>query len=273
MSAQEEKKPRKKTMSREQADALYHQLKKNMQEMMTREKGAPRSAKPAAYQKKSAAPKQPPVTGPAKQMKAEAAAAPRTAAKAGLNRGHHTAIALVAACLCIRIILSAMSALGIGTVDPAQATIPGEKQGIFTTAGEEIRISKEEVRLLTSLDTRRSELEERNKRLDEREADLKKRDSEFAIRMAEIRELTDKLKVDRERNDKKRETQLGQLANVYGSMNPQEAATLMEKLDSQIALALITRMPEKRIGQILALMSPDKALTMTKMLSNGNTGK
>ena len=77
----------------------------------------------------------------------------------------------------------------------------------------------------------------------------------------------------RSKQNKKTTTLHCKLANVYGSMNPQEAATLIEKLDSQIALGLITRMPEKRIGQILALMSPEKALTMTKMLSNGSTGR
>lgn len=257
-------KPRKKTMSREQADALYHQLRKNMQDMIAREK---QKESPAKSARKASGPK---ATAAAKQQPAQqpVSAEFRTAARSSLNRGQHMAIALVAVCLCIRVALSAMSALGIGTVESAQASNPAAEQGLFRTIGDEIKVSREEVRLLTSLDARRAELEERNRQLDEREADLKKRDSEFVVRMAEIRELTDKLKVDRERNDKKRENQLGQLANVYGSMNPQEAATLIEKLDSQIALALISRMPEKRIGQILALMSPERALSITRMLSN-----
>ena len=41
----------------------------------------------------------------------------------------------------------------------------------------------------------------------------------------------------------------------------------MEQLDVTIALSLIERMPEKRIGQILALMSPERALSITRMLS------
>ena len=75
------------------------------------------------------------------------------------------------------------------------------------------------------------------------------------------------LKGDREKNDKKRSTQLEQLSNVYGSMDPKEAATLIEQLDVTIALSLLERMPEKRIGQILALMNPQRALVITRMLS------
>ncbi len=50
-------------------------------------------------------------------------------------------------------------------------------------------------------------------------------------------------------------------------MNPKEASLLIEQLDITIALGLLERMPEKRIGQILSLMSPDRALTITRMLS------
>jgi flagellar motility protein MotE (MotC chaperone) len=75
------------------------------------------------------------------------------------------------------------------------------------------------------------------------------------------------LRVNREKDEKKRSDKLDQLANVYGSMNPPEAAALMEQLDVTIALELIQKMPEKRIAQILALMTPNKALTITRMLS------
>jgi flagellar motility protein MotE (MotC chaperone) len=75
------------------------------------------------------------------------------------------------------------------------------------------------------------------------------------------------LKIERQKGERQRDTQLDQLANVYGSMNPPEAAHLLEQLDIQIAQALIERMPEKRIGQILALMNAQRALELTNRLS------
>src|SRR5690606_10813103 len=107
--------------------------------------------------------------------------------------------------------------------------------------------------ILRSLDARREELETRRKQLEERGLEMDRRDREFAVKLTELRELTNQLRSAREEIDRKQHSQLAQLANVYGSMNPSEAATLMEQLDVTIALSLLERMPEKRIGQILAL--------------------
>ena len=121
--------------------------------------------------------------------------------------------------------------------------------------------------LYAALDKRRAELATRADGLDSRKEDLDDRERELAVRLNELRELTERLKSDRRREHTKRSKQIEQLANVYGSMNPTEAAQLIEQLDITIALELIRRMPEKRIGQILALMSPERALGITRMLS------
>lgn len=129
------------------------------------------------------------------------------------------------------------------------------------------RFSPEELVVLKSLDQRRVELEQREQELADNEADLEMQKGQFAIRMTELRELSGRLRAEREKGEKKRDTQLDQLANVYGSMNPKEASVLIEQLDLPIALALLERMPEKRIGQILSLMTPEQALEITKHLS------
>ena len=62
--------------------------------------------------------------------------------------------------------------------------------------------------------------------------------------------------------------QVEQLAKIYSAMSPEESAKLMEELDITIALELMSKMSEKRIGQILSLMDKEKALKMSKMLVN-----
>ena len=62
--------------------------------------------------------------------------------------------------------------------------------------------------------------------------------------------------------------QVEQLAKIYSAMSPEESAKLMEELDITIALGLMSKMSEKRIGQILSLMDKEKALKMSKMLVN-----
>ena len=85
--------------------------------------------------------------------------------------------------------------------------------------------------------------------------------------MTELKAISERLKGERDKGDKQRNGQLEQLANVYGSMNPPEAAHLLEQLDIQVTLSLIERMPEKRMGQILSLMNAQRALELTNLLS------
>ena len=181
------------------------------------------------------------------------------------NRGAIAAVGFVVLFGAMRVGLAAFEAMGLVGVEVAQASL---KPAVINQQP----FSKEEVKVLTALDSRRAELAERGKQLEERARQLDQRDREFAVRVAQLKDLTDQLKTERAKNDKKRSAQIEQLANVYGSMSPQEASQLMEQLDVQIALSLIERMPEKKIGQILALMSKERALTLTKMLSGKAQG-
>lgn len=182
--------------------------------------------------------------------------------------GQRLAIGVVVLFALLKVSLSAMEAAGFASVQPAQASMaagpnmPKMAREVVTDG-----LSREEVALLTQLDKRRVELEERGRKMDARGKDLDARESELSVKFSQLKDLTERLKGEREKDGKHRSAQLDQLANVYSSMNPNEAAKLMEQLDNQIALTLLSRMPEKRIGQILALMSSDRALTITKLLS------
>jgi flagellar motility protein MotE (MotC chaperone) len=160
---------------------------------------------------------------------------------------------------CAKITLSALEASGFGSVEPAEATIIVPPKGP--------QWSKEEVKVLTALDARRAELEDRAARLEQREMEASGRDRDVAVRLTELKELSERLKVERDKGDSQRNAQLDQLANVYGSMNPPEAAHLLEQLDIQVALSLVQRLPEKRMGQILALMNAQRALELTNLLT------
>ncbi|MCB0318801.1 MAG: hypothetical protein KDD56_08585, partial [Bdellovibrionales bacterium] len=178
--------------------------------------------------------------------------------------GRTAAVLLVLVIACAKIGTSIIEYTGIISVPEAKASLkPGFEFKIPTNQG----FSKQELDILKSLDSRRVELKERSERLDDKEKELEDRDRAYAAKLTELRELTERLNIEREKDQRKKSGKLEQLANVYGSMNPNEAAELMEQLDVTIALSLIQRMPEKRIGQILAMMSPERALILTKMLS------
>ena len=143
---------------------------------------------------------------------------------------------------------------------PAEITVD-RKAGNWTPAEKQV---------LTELDARRVELEKRRQALDQREEDIKNEAQALAERLAELKTLGTRMSQVRHERDNQYEARLEQLANVYGSMVPNEAAPLVNKLDEDTALALLKRMPGKRMGQILSLMEPGRAVDLTRILSDKN---
>ena len=268
----------KKKLTREQAGQIYDQLRKSMERFSERDimesKLEPR-IKAALLKKMKAGPAAPAANdglrgaSPRVQHGGGFARTAVMSRQSGGRAGHYTAVVLVLLFASAKVAFSALESVGFASVSPVLASVAGGAglAGGSISAPAAPQFSREEVAILTSLDGRRAELEERAKRLEERERELDQRDREFVTRNTQLREMTETLRADRERNDKKKNTQLDQLSNVYGSMDPKEAASLIEQLDVTIALSLLERMPEKRIGQILAMMNPERALTITKMLS------
>ena len=250
----------KKTMTREQAFELYDDLQKSLNEILRKNPpGAapPKNARPA-QPKRAAMPRDEAI--PAAEMMIKPKAHVRTP----------TVTYIIFLAIAMKVTLSLLEMTGALSAAPVEAaSVSNPANSSESTkprvAGEPF--SREEVQILTALDARRAELEERRVRLDAREQELNQRDSEFVSKVAQLKELTNKLKGDREQTEKRQNAQLEQLANVYNAMNPNEAAQLLEQLDSQIALSLVEHMSEKRIGQILPLMSPARALAITRMLS------
>lgn len=269
-----------KKLTKEEAQDLYDQLSKAMSQMMKKRGQNMAAAKVGAIQSQAAKPAtnsstladkvEKTVTGTYTRAAGRRSAALlepvrgatlSNALSAGTGRGQMGAVAFVVLFCVAKIAISALEAVGVGHVPPAQATV-------VAAAPSGPHWSKEEVKILTALDNRRAELEDRNARLEQREHEFAARDRDLAVRLTELKDLSERLKAEREKGEKQRNVQLDQLANVYGSMNPPEAAHLLEQLDINIAHSLIQRMPEKRIGQILALMNADRALELTNRLSS-----
>lgn len=252
-----------KKMTKEEANAMYDHLHKAMEKRL-----GGTSAPGAAFTKSSKLTEAKSAKQAAAQAKGKAtygaAAAPASTIRPPSRRskrldGQGLAMVMVACLACAKITLSALVVSGAAKVEDAQAVVVRNPIGP--------RWTKEEAKVLTSLDARRVELEERSARIEKREDEFNTRERELAVRLTELKDLSERLKLEREKGEKQRDTQLEQLANVYGSMNPPEAANLLEQLDIHVCLSLIEKMPEKRMGQILALMNPQRALELTNLLS------
>jgi flagellar motility protein MotE (MotC chaperone) len=257
---------KKKALTREQAMELYDDLEKAMGHLLPPKE---RQARPSGKQRAQAAYQQPKAAARVPSDNDLEMLQSMIGRERSSISGKSGAIVFLSILGALKIATACIDASGVFDVSAAQAALAPAAQSVSLSVPAP-KFSQEEKKLLTALDDRRAQLEERNRKLDQREHELHVRDQDFASRLTELREMTNSLKLDREKNEKKRSTQIEQLANVYGSMDPKEAASLIEQLDVTISLALLQKMPEKRIAQILALMTPSRALAITKMLSGND---
>lgn len=247
-------------MSREEAARLYDTLKHSMESKFGKE-GLNKLISEEKSKKAGA------VSSPnTASHHAGIPAAHIPAMKSKISSGQRAALILIVLIAGAKLTLAGLELSGYSHVPYANAAMHQNFNAGQITAKP--YYSSEEERVLKELDSRRVELEKRTQNIEQREDEIKRQGREFAARLTEMRELTQRLELEREKDQRKKDGQLEQLANVYGSMNPQEAAGLIEQLDVSIAKQLIERMPEKRIGQILAMMAPERALTITRMLSH-----
>ena len=267
---------KKNGMSREEASAFYENLQASMKNWMANNKGA-KKGQSKIDPKKIAETIRQGLKGNTSGMSAYAGASsyaknmPNQTSNTNyslppiktMDKGQAIAIMLILFLSVAKVFFSALNAMGVGNVSEVQASTPNLEQAAQM---ELAKYSKEDQKVLTSLDARRAELAERDKKIDQRELDLNAQESELEMKLAELRQLTSKLKTQREGVDEQHALQVQQLAKIYSAMPPEEAAKLIEDLDSPIAIELMKKMSEKRIGQILSLMDKSRAIKLSKMI-------
>ncbi len=63
-----------------------------------------------------------------------------------------------------------------------------------------------------------------------------------------------------------------EVTRVYESMKPDEAAPILDRLDDATLRLVLGRMKERQVGALLAAMSRERAVAVTKMLADGPDG-
>jgi flagellar motility protein MotE (MotC chaperone) len=121
----------------------------------------------------------------------------------------------------------------------------------------------EEVDVLQQLSKRRLELEAKARQLDERETLVTAAEQRMDQKMAELKGMQSTLEDLLKQRSAAEETQLQSLVKIYENMKPKAAAGVFEELDMDILLEVVSRMKERKVAPILALMTPTKAKELT----------
>lgn len=125
-----------------------------------------------------------------------------------------------------------------------------------------------------AIEKQKADLEEEKKKMAEQqdhvamvEQELEKTRNE----LTEERKKLEKLVGQSDELDKKR---IKQLAKVYGAMRPEEAARILETLDDDLLINILSAMGDDRQkAKILTVLSPDKASRVSKKIGKPLTSK
>lgn len=171
----------------------------------------------------------------------------------------------------IGVVLGAKLALlvlwGNGTLATAAATARAES-GAPDGAPPTTAPRRAEVRpLLEALQQRQAELDAREQELKGQEERLKVYEQDVTAKLASLEEVEKRLASRAKAETAASDAAVESLAKIYGAMKPADAAPILERLDEGTVLSIFRRMKEKQIGEILPLMSREKAIGITQSLA------
>ncbi|MCL2029903.1 MAG: hypothetical protein FWG97_05780 [Deltaproteobacteria bacterium] len=144
---------------------------------------------------------------------------------------------------------------------------PGDYEALRSLREREQELARREA-FLTSRAGALSALEaDLNKRL--ADVEISRREIEAMLKrneaiLAEQRALAEEKAKD---DEAAKDLRLQHLVAAYGGMKAEQAGNLINSMDDEVAVAILSAMPGGKAGKIMAMVNPDKAARLTKAIS------
>lgn len=139
---------------------------------------------------------------------------------------------------------------------------------LFSVTDAEQFASVEERRILSAIRESNERLKSREERLDQRELQLKTLEAEVDEKIAAMQRLRTELNELLEQRDEKEKARIEELSLIYERMNPQQAAILINELETDLAVNLLLGIKKKTAGQIMESLNPETAIRLSKALTD-----
>ncbi|MGC8718668.1 MAG: MotE family protein [Thermodesulforhabdaceae bacterium] len=117
------------------------------------------------------------------------------------------------------------------------------------------------------LEKKERELIERERMLAAREALLKDLQKDIEAKLARLEEIQKNIESFKKEQERLKNEKIDSLVKIYGSMKPKEASKLLEKLDDDLVVSIISRMTTDQAAKIIANMDIKKAAEISQKLS------
>ena len=130
-----------------------------------------------------------------------------------------------------------------------------------------IEDSEVKAELYKDLAKRRDLLDKKEKEIGVREALLSAAERELDQKLREMTVLRADIEASLKKRTAEEEAKINSLVKIYEGMKPKDAASIMNTLDPDVLLVIMTKMSERKSSPIMAEMNPDRARTLTLMMA------
>lgn len=122
-------------------------------------------------------------------------------------------------------------------------------------------------RIMASLDAERDRIRIADEGLRARRTSLAVEEKVIAEQQSKIAGMIEELRGVQEEFTAEREQSMARLAKVYGAMKPAAAAPILETLDPEVVLEIISRMKDRQAAKVLASMDRGLASEISSRMS------
>ncbi len=117
------------------------------------------------------------------------------------------------------------------------------------------------------LEKREKELRERERALEEKEALLKSLQKDIEEKLSRLEEINKNIEAFKKEQERLQSEKIDTLVKIYTNMKPKDASKLLEKLDDELVVDIVSRMTTEQAAKIISSMEPKRAAQITEKLS------
>lgn len=128
-------------------------------------------------------------------------------------------------------------------------------------------MSPQEVSELQQLSQRRVQLDKRAADLSEREVLMSAAEKRVDEKIGKLEKLKQEIEADVKARHDEEDKRIESLGHMYEQMKPQDAARILDELDTPVVVTMLTHIRERNAAPILAAMDPAKAKAVTLALT------
>ncbi len=155
-----------------------------------------------------------------------------------------------------------------GAIPADPATVMQDDGGKWKDAIDtEIESSAVRDEIYKDLAKRREMLDRKEKEIAVREALLSAAERELDQKLRELTNIRTEIEASMKKQSAEEQARIASLVKIYEGMKPKDAASILNTLDIEVLMIIMTRMSERKSSAILSEMNPERARTVTVMLA------